>query len=95
MLSIAQSAVDRQESFVITHPFHPLVGREFALLLYRFNWGEDRVYFRADDRQITSIPSAWTNIAPPDPFVIVAAGRAHFRLEDLVSLATLLEKVSG
>jgi transposase len=29
----------------VTHPFHPLHGREFSLVTYRHNWGENRVYF--------------------------------------------------
>jgi hypothetical protein len=38
-----------------------------------------------------TIPALWTNIAPADPFVIVAAGRSLFRYEDLLKLAALLE----
>ena len=40
-----------------------------------------------------SVPVGWTNIAPLDPFVDVAAGRAVFRLEDLVALVALLRDV--
>jgi hypothetical protein len=31
--------------FKVTHPFHPLYGCTFELVIYRNNWGEDRVYF--------------------------------------------------
>jgi hypothetical protein len=37
-----------------------------------------------------SLPVGWTSIAPVDPFVTVAAGRAPFRLEDLLALTALL-----
>ena len=37
-----------------------------------------------------SLPVAWTDVAPVDPFVAVAAGRACFRLEDLLALSALL-----
>lgn len=37
-----------------------------------------------------SLPAGWTNIAPVDPFVTVAAGRAPFRLEDLLALTALV-----
>ena len=29
----------------VTHPFHPLLGKEFPLADRRLTWGEDRVYY--------------------------------------------------
>jgi Family of unknown function (DUF5372) len=40
-----------------------------------------------------SLPVGWTNVAPRDPFVEIAAGRASFRLEDLLALAALLQDI--
>jgi hypothetical protein len=40
-----------------------------------------------------SLPVGWTSIAPVDPFVTVAAGRAPFRLEDLLALTALLRDI--
>ena len=37
----------------------------------------------------------WTNVAPVDPFVTVAAGRAPFRLEELLALTALLRGLRG
>ncbi len=37
-----------------------------------------------------SLPVGWTSVAPVDPFISVAAGRAPFRLEDLLALTALL-----
>jgi len=37
-----------------------------------------------------SLPVGWTDVAPVDPFISVAAGRAPFRLEDLLALTALL-----
>jgi hypothetical protein len=37
-----------------------------------------------------SLPVSWTDVAPIDPFAVVAAGRAAFRLEDLCALIALL-----
>jgi len=37
----------------------------------------------------------WTNLAPVDPFVVVAAGRAAFRLADLVELSRLVAALAG
>ena len=55
------------------------------------NWAEDRVFFFADDGQLRSIPAGFTDVDPPDPFVFVSAGRAAFRVEDLLALADLLD----
>jgi hypothetical protein len=40
-----------------------------------------------------SLPVGWTSVAPVDPFVTVAAGRAPFRLGDLLALAALLRDI--
>jgi hypothetical protein len=40
---------------------------------HRRNWGEDRVYCRDEDGELFSLPAAWTNAAPVDPFVVIAA----------------------
>ena len=79
----------------MTHPFHPWHGRRFELVTYRHNWGEYRVWFFDDEEQLRSLPAAWTDVAPPDPFVAVAAGRAPFRLEDLRRLAALLRALDA
>ncbi len=35
---------DRYRRVRVTHPFHPLYGRDFEFVAYRQNWGEDRVH---------------------------------------------------
>jgi len=74
----------------VIHPFHPLAGREFDLVVRKNNWAEDRVFFFADDGQLRSIPAGFTDVDPPDPFVAVAGGRSSLRVEDLLALADLL-----
>jgi len=60
------------------------------LVIYRNNWGEDRVYFYRPDGELSSVPALWTNLVAEDPFVSVAAGRSLFRLDDLLKLAELI-----
>ncbi len=60
------------------------------LLCYKHTWGEHRVFFHDGQGRVRSLPASWTDVGPPDPFVAVAAGRASFRLEDLLALAMLL-----
>jgi hypothetical protein len=79
----------------VTHPFHPLKGRSFALVTYRYNWGEDRVYFRDDRGDLTALPASWTNVAPKDPFREVAGGRCVLRFVDLLELVALARQIAA
>ena len=79
----------------MTHPFHPWHGREFQLVTYRLNWGEQRVYFFDDLGALASLPAAWTSIAPRDPFVELSAGRSAFRVADLWELSRLVELLAS
>ena len=82
---------DSSARFTVAHPFHPLSGREFDLVGYAHTWGEHRVYFRKPgDERVHSLPARWTDVEGTDPFVVISAGRAHFRVEDLLALARLL-----
>jgi hypothetical protein len=78
----------------VTHPFHPLHGREFEVLECRSSWGENRVCFYDDTGQLRRIPAVWTDLVGEDPFVVIAAGRSSFRVEDLVRLAQLVERLA-
>lgn len=42
--------------------------------------------------QVRSLPLAWTNLALPDPFLVVADGKAVLRWSDLEQLAQLLRQ---
>jgi hypothetical protein len=74
----------------VTHPFHPLAGREFLFIALRQTWGEDRVFFYGENGTVCSLPAGWTDALPADVFVTVAAGRSAFRVADLVALSELL-----
>jgi hypothetical protein len=50
---------------------------------------------RVDDRTICSVPPQWTDIAAPDPEVLMGQGRALFRVADLVELARLVTRLSS
>ena len=76
----------------MTHPFHPLAGRDFEFVVYRQNWGEDRVHLHDEDGQLFSLPAAWTDAAAADPFVVVAAGRCAFTTDGLLAAAGLIDR---
>jgi len=63
------------------------------MLSYRHNWGEYRVTFYDTPGHVRALPAAWTSLAPPDPSVMLAAGRAAFRVADLLQLAQLIGRI--
>ena len=75
----------------MTHPFHPWVGREFVLVGIRQAWGEDRVFFFDDDGAQRSLPTGWTDVVAPDPFVARSGGRSALRVADLLALGELID----
>ncbi len=91
-MSNAPDADSEQRRFHITHPFHPLFGREFTLVHYRQCWGEDRVFYLDEGEDLRSIPARWTSVIVDDPFVVISAGRSLYRLVDLLELTKLMRK---
>jgi hypothetical protein len=82
---------DGELLFTVTHPFF---GQQFPLVVQRLAWGEPRVFFHDPATgRLRSLPTAWTNLAPPDPFVALAAGRAMLRFTALQTLTRVLHDV--
>jgi hypothetical protein len=77
----------------ITHPFHPRVGQEIDFVMQRPNWGEERVFYREREGHLASLPARWTSVAPEDPVTAAGAGRAPFRVEDLIELTRLVARL--
>ena len=67
----------------------------FEFVKRRRNWSEDRVYVYDGDGELCALPVAWTDLAPEDPFVVVAAGRSPLRTVDLLELAELVERMAA
>jgi hypothetical protein len=81
--------------FRIIHPFHPLKNTEFEIDAIVKVPGERRVFFYNHKGRKSSVPLDWTDIGPQDPFVAVSAGRALFRVEDLLGLVGLIEEINS
>jgi hypothetical protein len=77
----------------VTHPFHPLHGRECVVVAQRLNGGEDRVYYLDETGKLCGIPTRWTSLWTPDPEVSMGAGRSAFRATDLAQLASLVKEL--
>ncbi len=77
----------------MTHPFHPLHGKQYELLHCRNNWGEYRVYFLDEAGQMASLCASWTDVDPPEPFVDQSNGRAVSTPDCLLQLCRLRDEL--
>jgi hypothetical protein len=83
------------KTFRIIHPYHPYRNIEFEIDSVRRIAYEYRVlFFNAKGRR-SSVPLDWTDIGTVDPFIAVSAGRALFRVEDLLGLVRLIEEINS
>ncbi|NJO55061.1 MAG: hypothetical protein HC834_00475 [Rhodospirillales bacterium] len=77
----------------ISHPFHPFSGKEFACVGERYNLSGRRLLLRVDDATICSVPPQWTDLAAPDPEIVIGEHRAMFRVADLLELVRLVDQL--
>ena len=83
------------KTFRIIHPYHPYRNIEFEIDSIRRSAYEYRIlFFNAKGRR-SSVPLDWTDIGTVDPFVAISAGRALFRVEDLLGLVRLIEEIKS
>ena len=90
-LSIAPVVAQESRQVRVTHPFHPLSGRQFDLIEHRAIFAEHIVYFHDDFGDVREVPAAWTDFMAPDPFIEIAAGQSPLHAGRLLELATLLQ----
>jgi hypothetical protein len=91
-LTQPSTAVTKNSRFKVTHPFHPWAGREFILITYRQNWGEDRVFFNDDQGRLTTLPIQWTSLFPGNPLISLSDSESFFLVPDLLELTRLVKK---
>ena len=65
------------------------------MLSVRRSRGDERVFFVGPHGREQSVPAAWTDVHPGDPFVVLANGRCFFRSADLLALRQLLDALDG
>jgi hypothetical protein len=78
----------------VTHPFHPVAGRQLVCIGERYNRFGKRLLLRIDDSTICSVPPQWTDAAAADPDVVIGQKRALFRIVDLMGLCRLVEQLT-
>ena len=64
----------------MTHPFHPLYGRDFEFAATARTGARNRVHLHDENGQLLLTASSVerTDAVAADPFVVVAPGRAPF-----------------
>lgn len=77
----------------VTHPFHPLNGKQFVCVGERYNVHGKRLLLQVDEVRICSVPPQWTDLAVPDPEIVIGNGCALFRVADLLELAQFVEQL--
>jgi hypothetical protein len=61
--------------------------------MHGLNWREDRATFHDATGRLCSVPAAWTDLISEDPFNALAAGRAEFRVRELLDLAQMITRL--
>lgn len=77
----------------MTHPFHPLSGRQLVCVGERYNRYGKRLLLRIDSEATCTVPPQWTDAAAPDPDVVLGEGRPLLRIADLLELADLVARL--
>ena len=77
----------------VTHPLHPLRGRQLVCVGERYNRYGTRLLLRVDEDRVCSVPRQWTDLVAPDPEVVIGEGRALARVADLLGLADLVARL--
>jgi hypothetical protein len=79
----------------VTHPFHPLEGRQLVCVGERYTRYGTRLLLRVDEDHVCSVPRRWTDVVVPDPEIVLGEGRALLRVSDLLELADLVSRLMG
>ena len=70
-------------------------GTRYELLERRKTWSADRVFYFDGNGTQRSFATNLTDVLPPDAFLEASAGRAPFRLADLLELRERLDRQSA
>jgi hypothetical protein len=79
----------------VTHPFHPLSGRQLLCVGERYNRYGMTLLLETDDGAVCAVRPQWTDVVAPDPEIVLGGQRALFRVADLLELARLVDRLSG
>lgn len=62
------------------------------MLAVRRTWAESRVDCCDDSGAVLTLSLAWTSLAEVDPYTVINAGRAPFRVRELLAVVALVAR---
>ncbi len=78
----------------VTHPFHPLAGRNLRRVGEHANLIGRRILCQDAEGRVHAVPIEWTDLTEPDLERQIGAGRTYVRVADLLGLAELIARIS-
>ena len=78
----------------IVHPFHPLRGKQFAVLKSRLVRGVECLVLKGSESGTFAVPRDWTDQARPDAYRDAEIGPRFLKLESLLSIVELSNSIS-
>ena len=79
----------------MTHPFHPLSGRQLPCVGERYNRYGMTLLLEIENGAVLTVRPQWTDVVAPDPEIVLGGQRGLFRVADLLELASLVDRLSG
>ena len=76
------------------HPFHPLRGRQFAVLKSRLVRGVECLILKGSESGTFAVPRDWTDQARPDAYRDAQVVPRFLRLESLLAIVELSNSIS-
>ena len=76
------------------HPFHPLRGKQFAVLKSRLVRGVECLALKGSESGTFAVPRDWTDQARPDPYRDAEVVPRFLKLESLLSIVELSNSLS-
>ncbi len=76
------------------HPFHPLRGKQFAVLKSRCVRGVECLVLKGSESGTFAVPRDWTDQARPDAYRDAEIGTRCLKLESLLPIVELLNSLS-
>ena len=71
-----------------------MFARQLAAVERMRGWNDEWVAYEYQGSP-GRVPVAWTTLAEPDPFLVVAAQRSPFHINDLLRLAALIRSLES
>jgi hypothetical protein len=81
-------------SVEIVHPFHPLRGKQFAVLKSRVVRGVECLVLKGSESGTFAVPRDWTDQARPDAYRDAEVMPRFLRLEYLLPIVELSNSIS-